>query len=274
VTAERRLAKLEGALSPKAATLLWLAEAHQFRSLPAYVDWLIDQPISAAPLERVPTQARAAAIEAMRGQPREVVREAAHQAVRDAIFGVVLVLRLNSVAEETTRIEGLRYLALFWEMRAISAEAQLATAAPSRGTGRGRGARWTAWRAAVARLVGTLYAAEEARAHLERRYLDGTPTLFPDLTADWQVLRDRAERLADLGDVVGVTAARVDGARRRRPRPQVHLRQLRATARGRAPEEGARLVDAARAVTLDALGDSVGTAAILERRLRSNAAAT
>ena len=50
MTAERRLAKLEGALSPKAATLLWLEEAQQFRSLPAYVAWLIDQPISASPL--------------------------------------------------------------------------------------------------------------------------------------------------------------------------------------------------------------------------------
>ena len=62
MTAERRLAKLESALSPKAATLLWLAEAHQFGSLPAYVDWLIDQPISVAPLQRVPEQARAAAL--------------------------------------------------------------------------------------------------------------------------------------------------------------------------------------------------------------------
>ena len=76
MTAERRLAKLEGALSPKAATLLWLGEAQQFRSLPAYVAWPIDQPISAAPLERVPEQARAAAVESMRGQPREAVQEA------------------------------------------------------------------------------------------------------------------------------------------------------------------------------------------------------
>jgi len=43
-----------GALSPKAATLLWLEEAHEFGSLPAYVDWLIDQRISVAPLERAP----------------------------------------------------------------------------------------------------------------------------------------------------------------------------------------------------------------------------
>jgi len=273
VTAERRLAKLEGALSPKAATLLWLTEAHQFGSLPAYVAWLIDEPISAAPLERIPRQARAGALEAMRGQPRDVVRDAAHQAVRDAIFLVELVLKLNAAAEEVVRIDGLRCAALLGEMRAIGAEALLETARLPGGTRDGPNGRWTAWRAKVASLIGNLYGAEEARAHLERRYLEGTPTLFPDLTADWQVLRDRAEWLADLGDVVGVTAGMVDGARRRRPRPQIHLRQLRATARGRAPEEGATLVVAARAATLEALGDSAGAAAILERRLRSNAAA-
>jgi len=267
--APRRLAKLEAALSPRAATLLWLEEAHQFRSLPAYVDWLIDQPISAAPLERVPEQARAAAVEAMRGQPREVVREASHQAIRDAIFLVELVLKLNVAAESAIQLLGMRYAALFWEMRAISAEAQLEAAAPSRGTGNGRNARWTAWRAAVASVVGTLYAAEEARAHLERRYLEGTYTTFPDLAADWQRLRDQAERLADLGDLMGVTAATVDGPRRRQGRPQIDLRQLHAVARDRAPEEAATLVDAARAATLDALGDTAGAATITERHVRA-----
>jgi hypothetical protein len=181
MTTERRLAKLEGALSPKAATLLWLAEAHQFGSLPAYAVWLIDQPISAAPLERVPGQARAAAVAALRGQPREAVRVAAHQAVRDAIFLVELVLKLNLAAEETIRIDGLRYAALFWEMRAISAETRLETARAPRGTSAGHTARWAAWRDAVANLIGSLCTAETNRAHLERRYLEGTPTLFADL---------------------------------------------------------------------------------------------
>jgi hypothetical protein len=267
--AERRLAKLEGALSPKAATLLWLAEAHEFGSLPAYVDWLIGQPISAAPLERVPEQARAAAVVALRGQPREAVREAAHQAVRDALFGVELVLRLNSAAEETIRIEGLQYAALFWEMRAISAEVQVESGAPSRRTSAGHTARWSAWRATLASLIRDVYATEEARAHLERRYLDGTPTLLPDLAADWEALRGRAERLGDLGDVVNVTAGRVDGSRHRRVRPQIDLRQLRAAARKSAPEEAASLVDAARAAALDALGDADGAAAIAERWMRT-----
>ena len=272
MTAERPLAKLEGALSPKAATLLWLAEAQEFGSLPAYVNWLIDQPISAAPLERVPRQARAGALEAMRGQPREAMREAAHQAVRDAIFLVELILKLNVAGEETIRIEGLRYVALFWEMRAISAEAQLEDAGPSRAKDGRRTPRWTAWQAAVGSLIGSLYAAEEGRARLERRYLEGTSTLFHDLAADWQRLRDQAERLADLGDHVGVTTTTVDGARRRRRRPQIDLRQLHAAARHRASEEGATLVDAARAATLDALGDKAGAATIAERRLRANTA--
>jgi hypothetical protein len=273
VTAERRLAKLEGALSPKAATLLWLAEAHQFGSLPAYVDWLIDQPISAAPLERVPAQARAAAVGALRGQPREAVREAAHQAIRDAVFLVELVLRLNSVATETIRIEGLRYAALFWAMRALGAEAELARRNRSRADRSAASLveRWQAWCTATAALLTGLYAAEEARALLERRYLDGRPTLFPDAIADWERLRESAERLAGLGEALRLL---MDG-RRRAPRSAeieplgLDLDALRSGARTTAPAVAARLIDEARAATLDVLGDAEGATSIAARRLRA-----
>lgn len=269
---ERTLAKLEGALSPKAATLLWLAEAHRFGSLPAYVDWLIDQPISVAPLERVPAQVRAAALEALRGLPREVVREAAHQAVRDAIFLVELVLHLNSVAEETIRIEGLRYAALFWEMRAITAEAELTRRNRSRAD---RSAsrlveRWQAWCTATATLLTGIYAAGEARLLLECRYLDGHPALFPDATADWDRLREGAERLGSLGDALRPL---MEG-RRRAPRSaeiepsDPDLDSLRSGSRTSAPIVAARLVDEARAATLDVLGDAGSSTALVARRLR------
>jgi len=272
VTAERRLAKLKGALSPKAATLLWLAEAQEFGSLPAYVDWLIDQPISAAPLERVPEQARAAALEALRGQPRDVVREAAHQAVRDAIFLVELVLRLNSVAEETIRIEGLRYAVFFWEMRAISAEAALARRNRSRAgrSGSNLAERWQAWCTATAALLTGIYAAEEARLLLERRYLDGHPALFPDAIADWRRLQENAERLASLGD----TLRPLMEGRRRAPRsakveaPDLDPDALRSVARTRARAVASGLVDEARAVTLDVLGGTEGATSMMARRLR------
>ena len=272
MTAERRLTKLEGALSPKAATLLWLEETQQFRSLPAYVDWLIDQPISAAPLERVPEQARAAAVEALRGQPRDVVREAAHQAVRDAIFRVELVLRLNSVAEETIRIEGLRYAVFFWEMRALSAEAELARRRRSRADRSAAGLveRWQEWCTATTALLTGIYAAEEARALLERRYLDGHPALFPEVIDELERLRESVERLAGLGDALGPL---MDG-RRRAPRSAdikprgPDLDALRSGARTQAPALAAQLIEEARAAALDVLGDTESATSMMARRLR------
>jgi hypothetical protein len=273
MTAERRLAKLEGALSPKAATLLWLAEAHQFGSLPAYVDWLIDQPISAAPLERVPQQARAAALEAMRGQPREMAQEAAHQDIRDSIFGVELVLKLNQVAEETIRIDGLRYSALFWEMRALTAEAELARRSRSRAdpSASGLAERWQAWCTASAALLTGIHAADEARLLLERRYLDGHPALFPDAIEAWERLRENAERLASLGGALPplpVGCRRVSRSDVIDP-PALDLDALRARARQESPLLAARLIEETRAATLDVLGDSEGATSITARRLRA-----
>ncbi|MDR3633578.1 MAG: hypothetical protein P4L84_07060 [Isosphaeraceae bacterium] len=274
MTAERRLAKLESTLSPKAATMLWLAEAQQFGSLPAYVAWLIDQPVSAAPLERVPAQARAGAIEAMRRQPREIVQEAAHGAARDAVFLVELVLKLNSEAEERTTIQGLRYVGLFWEMRAIRSEAELVRRSRSRAgrTISSLAKHWQAWCEATAALLTGLHTSEEARLLLERRYLDGHPALFPDAIEDWGRLQARVERLASLGDALPPL---MEG-RRRGPRsaeiepPALDLDALRARAQLDAPTLAARLVDEARAAALDVLGDAEGATAIVARRMRED----
>jgi hypothetical protein len=267
MTAERRLANLEGALSPKAATLLWLAEAHQFRSLPAYVEWLIDQPISAAPLERVPGQSERAVRAAMRGQPREAVREAAHQAIRDAVFLVELVIRLNVEATETIRIEGLRYAVLAWEARALGAEASLSGAGASRQATAAAVASWRTWGADVTALLTRLQAAEEARVHLERQYLDGHPALFPDAIEDGARLRERAERLVELGDSLAPLTEGHPPARRRR---KLDLEAIRAAARSQALLQATRLVDEARIATLDVLGDGAAASAIAARWFRAD----
>ncbi|OGN88096.1 MAG: hypothetical protein A2X23_10990 [Chloroflexi bacterium GWC2_73_18] len=269
MTAARRLARLDGALCPTAAILLWLEEAHRFGSLPAYVTWLLDQPLSAAPLVRVPEQAEAAVLQAMRGQPREAVRQAARQAVRGAVFLVEFVIQLNRAAEETTRLEGLRHAALFWQWRALTLEAELAAADAAAGGRAPAGTlpeRWRAWCGAVADLLTELYATEEARGLLERRYLDGHPALFPDAARDWQALREQAERLAALGGSLAVSPPERPG---RRGRPELDLDALRTAARALAPAQAADLADLARAAALDLLGDADGAAALAERRLRT-----
>jgi hypothetical protein len=54
---EDRLAGIEAALSPLAATIAWLEEALPFPSPAAYGAWLLEQPGLAGPLGRVSAQA-------------------------------------------------------------------------------------------------------------------------------------------------------------------------------------------------------------------------
>jgi len=264
VTAQRRLARLEGSLSPKGATLLWLAEAHRFPTLPTYVGWLIDQPVSAAPLWRVPEQAETAVRAAMRGEPREAVRQAVRQTVRDAVFLVELVIRLNLAAEEATHLEGLRYAALFWEMRALTAEAELERGTDGSGGRRPVARRAATWRDVVTGWLTDLSAAEEARRLLERRYLDGRGVLFPDLRRDWDALRETGARLAALGDAL---PALRDDRPRRRGRKTLSPRRIAVS--GRAKAGAASLAEDARAAALDLLGDAEGAMAVAERRIRA-----
>ena len=118
--------------------------------------------------------------------------------------------------------------------------------------------RWHEWCSATAALLTGIHAAEEARALLERRYLDGHPALFPDATQDWERPRERAERLASLG---GALPPLMQGRRRTSRSAEIEspgpdLDALRAQARMEAPVLAAPLVDEARAATLDVLGAS------------------
>src|SRR5450759_3466665 len=153
MSAERRLAKLESALSPTAAVLLWLEEAQAYPSLVAYSRSTLD---------------------ALQG--RETVSAGAARARRQAAFRFELVLGLNCEAEEVARLEGLRASALFFQMRALTADPLFRGVAARRrhpiGVERHASA-WQSWRDLVAVLLVTVELEEEARAQLEVRYLDG-----------------------------------------------------------------------------------------------------
>ena len=92
---------------------------------------------------------------------------------------------------------------------------------------------------------------------------------------DWGRLRERAERLAGLG---GALPPLLMG-RRRAPRsveiepPGPDRDTRRSEACALAPTVAARLIDEARATTLDILGDSEGATSIAARRLRADAKA-
>jgi hypothetical protein len=188
--------------------------------------------------------------------------------VRDPDPRFELVLRLNCEAEEVSRLEGLRASALFFQMRALTADPLFRGVAAKRRDPIGaerHASAWQSWRGLVAILLATVEVEEEARAQLDVRYLDGHDALFAGATGEWASLREMAQQLAGLAEILPfpATAVRTDLAEAARSDRPGGDRAERVAARA------AELADQARLTALDILGDREGAAAIVERRLRS-----
>jgi hypothetical protein len=100
MTAERRLAKLEEALSPTQLVLRWLAEAHAYGSLEAYVGSLLDLPAEQQPIDRLCREAYDGSRARLRGKLAEQIRQAVNSALRETVFRFELVMRINVTTHE------------------------------------------------------------------------------------------------------------------------------------------------------------------------------
>ncbi|HEY5435480.1 MAG TPA: hypothetical protein VIK13_09630 [Candidatus Limnocylindrales bacterium] len=201
---EPRIAALERSLEPLEATRRWLTEAHDFGSLAAYLRWLARQPNPKAPANLVSARAGQAVVAKMRGRPRAIVDEFRAAAEADAIFLVKLVIEVEVEDAVASAIEGesLRWLALALEFQVLRAEVVGGGGAQCDGSPTPTD-RWAAWLKAASERLGALYAAEEGRLLLERRYLDGLMTLFPGTAADWAALQHEAEWFVEGGASYG-----------------------------------------------------------------------
>jgi hypothetical protein len=167
VTTDRRLAAIEGSLTPTELICHWLDVAHAFDSLEAYVDWQIDQPVDHHYPDRLLRQAgEAARKQAGRGAAAD---EQVRQAYRETLFRFELVLRINVVIHETLSREwfirtilGLRFAMLIDDDDRPSASTQ--------------SAEILLLADARSRFLANL---DAARVATEAEYLAGHPALFP-----------------------------------------------------------------------------------------------
>ena len=253
---EPRIAALERSLEPLEATRLWLTEAHDFGSLAAYQRWLAGQPDPKAPASLVSVRAGQAVVAKMRGRPRVIVDEFRAAAKRDAIFLVELVIEIEDAVASANRDESLRWLTLMREFQVLRAEVVGGGGAQCDGSPTSTD-RWAAWLKAASERLGALYAAEEGRLLLERRYLDGLTVLFPDTAADWAALQHEAEWFveggASYGWLFGADEAAGEGAHIMGP-SSVDRDALRRAAREQAHAAAAQPLWRAVASTLHALG--------------------
>ena len=253
---EPRIAALERSLEPLEATRRWLTEAHDFGSLAAYLRWLARQPNPKAPAKSVSVRAGEAIVAKMRGRPRVIVDEFRAAAQRDAIFLVELVSEIEDAVASANRDESLRWLTLMREFQVLRAEVVGGGGAQCDGSPTSTD-RWAAWLKAASERLGALYAADEGRRLLERRYLDGLTTLFPESAADWAALQHEGEWIVERGASYGwlfrAKAPADDGDQIAEP-PLVDLDALRRAARRQAHETAAQPLWRAVASTLHALG--------------------
>jgi hypothetical protein len=243
VTLARRLAKLEASRSPTDVVLAWLAEAHEWPTLPAYLAALVDAPPEAWPLGRIAGQVEASVRASTKGTPDELW-QAVRWAVGDARFLLELVLALNLAARQICDIEGLRWALLTKWLGLLAAEAELAER--TRLGDPAHAARDAQdWRDLLAFSLTTLASEDAARVALERRYFDGQPVLFPALAREWADLVERLEWLVAHADrLPELRAAGEDG---------LGLEVLRAGAAEGAQARASELIDMARIEALTML---------------------
>jgi hypothetical protein len=193
VTAERRLAAIEEALSPTEHIVRWLEEVHAYGSLEAAVRSMLDDPNGVPPLDRLVRAAKASALTMAKSKPIEERNKFVNQAVKETVFRFRLVMRIITWSQDLLDDQALIDAA-------FSAQLALrAFADPSEREAVRAPMSTVEFRDLVIGRVDHLMAAAEARTAVEQMYLSGHPAMFPDQQAEW------AERL-ELSQRIGILA--------------------------------------------------------------------
>lgn len=195
-----RLDRLEQALPPLEAVLVWLAEAHAEDDLNAYVRSIIDVPPEQMPRSQIVDRVEAFERGRHGGGRQQDIDAAVKQAVREAVFRYELVLVLETAAATFA----LRYDAVMMLMlhRLVDEIDECRRADED-----GLSCVSRHWAPGAAAQAIEIYEEErDARLSLEEQYLGGRSALFPRTADAW----DRLERHAEV--IRNMSARRFAGA--------------------------------------------------------------
>jgi hypothetical protein len=195
-----RLDRLERALPPLEAVLVWLSEVHAYPSRTAYARAILDLPRERHPLTRILDRVEAYERGRHRGDCPEDVKGAVDQASRDAVFRYQLVLAIEDAAVSfADRFDAVMQLAierLYGEPSERLDDPVAPTGQSDRDRQPGRSDhRWSR----AARATAERFRQEvDARSALEDRYLGGRSAIFPDTADAWQRLQFHADMIETL----------------------------------------------------------------------------
>jgi hypothetical protein len=190
VTTERRLAKVEAALGPKELVLRWLAEAHAYDSLEAYIDHTLSAGPETLPLNRLPHEL-IAAIRGRRDTRSRDIDSEIRASLRALLFRVHLVFRIIDRTAAVVERQELIHAAMTAHM-GLTIELNADERRPT--------FQLPMLRDLVMLQVTEMLALQEARRRAEIQYLAGTPCLFPDGLRRWDAIVHDMQTTAVLAD--------------------------------------------------------------------------
>ncbi len=201
----RRLQRIETELTPTQAAVLWLQEAHRFKSLQAYGQWLAGQPDAAFPLYRLHDLVVPAVEQAMKRAEREERDQAVRAALREVGFLFFVHQQANARILSDWR-------ALHFGVAMLTHDPTPAAGTVTRG--RKQPSRRDQWHAHAADMLLDLAALTEAMRVLGERYFGGNAVLFSNAAEALAFCLEKAELLIEMhNDHIGFAGRRWSQAR-------------------------------------------------------------
>jgi hypothetical protein len=300
-----RLDHLEESLAPQEAIICWPREIHELRSYTGYCRWLLDQSDDAYPLNKLTRKVRAGVKSSHKGTADALLKGEMRRAEKEVVFLYFIQKELNlrlHMEEEVMRVWAYlltQKLRLVVQGKGIRDDLHLARLDLARGkSGRAGRAEKRATellardKAEFNESLGIFHARLltpiKAAALLSRRYFAGEELLFADLTQAFKKNLDLVTLLRDLyadqilfGAPEGDKEFRAymlylgtDGAQGRLPASvdEEPLEVGEPDVSGKAGEIAHHIVLAAKAETLEKLGEERAAEAASEELLRALAA--
>jgi len=116
----KRVSRIEVALTPKQAVMLWLSQEQQGRTSVEICRDLLQLPRSAAPRSKVGAQVAMAIRTAMKGQDSERIAQAVRQARMEADFLLLLINRANFLVLDDKQVRWLKIVLLYERRRNLA----------------------------------------------------------------------------------------------------------------------------------------------------------
>jgi hypothetical protein len=257
VTTARRLDHLEDSLSPQEAVLRWLAEAHEFPTLPDYVQSLKGQPPSVFPLYRLPEEMEASVRAGLKGEKRERIVQAVRAAVRDAAFLVYLVTQTNTCVLTEQRANSLTYFLVSQGLKGFL-----------KGSTAWEGQEQERWCGFAESLVSEVFTLQGAIAQIATTYFRGQTPLFPEtagLLAQLVTVTAGISESYHRSLALGLFGPKPKG--KRRQTPPIDLNQVREAAAASANVRAQAMITLAQAEALTMMGEHDRGLDLVEARI-------